>query len=130
MLFTILVVFRLSKVDNDGKVLAQQLFDRFFLDLDYSLRELGVGDVGVSMKIKNMASAYLGRQKVYCNAFEKNDIESLVDSLNNNVFRNTCINKKNIKTLALYCFKTLEKFKNYKNFEILAGHFEFPYPNI
>ena len=27
MLFTILVVFRLSKIDNDGKVLAQQLFD-------------------------------------------------------------------------------------------------------
>ena len=130
LLFTILVVFRLSKIKPDGKVLAQQLFDRFFLDLDYSLRELGVGDVGVSVKIKNMASAYLGRQKVYSNSFENNDIEFLINSLNNNVFRNTRINKINTKKLALYCFKTLKKLKNYKNSEMLAGDFEFPPSNI
>ncbi len=130
LLFTILVVFRLSKIKPDGKVLAQQLFDRFFLDLDYSLRELGVGDVGVSVKIKNMASAYLGRQKVYLHAFKNNDLDFLVDSLNNNVFRNTVINKKNTKSLALYCFTILKKLKNYKNAVILSGEFEFPVSNI
>ena len=130
LLFTITVVYRLSKIDPDGKILAQQLFDRFFTDLDYSLRELGVGDVGVSIKIKNMISAYLGRQKVYCNAFSNNNLVYLIDSLNNNVFRNTDINKKNIKSLALYCFILLKKLDNYKNKEILSGNFQFPILNI
>ena len=130
LLFTIAVFFRLSKINPDGKILAQKLFDRFFMDLDYSLRELGVGDVGVSLKIKNMISAYLGRQKVYCNAFNNNNLVYLVNSLNNNVFRNTDIDKEKTKSLALYCFLLLEKLNNYKNTEILSGDFQFPKLNI
>ena len=66
---------------------------------------------------------------IYCfGYFIKND--NLVSTDEKIIITAKENNKKNIKTLALYCFKTLEKFKNYKNFEILAGHFEFPYPNI
>ena len=71
ILFTILVVYKLTLIQPHGQSLAQKLFDILFEDLDYSLRELGAGDIGVASRIKKMSSAYLGRQKSYCNAFKK-----------------------------------------------------------
>tara|TARA_A100001015_G_C15043974_1_gene742004 strand:- start:3815 stop:4342 length:528 start_codon:yes stop_codon:yes gene_type:complete len=130
LLFSIIVVYKLSSIKPNGKELAQKLFDRIFLDLDYSLREIGAGDVGVSSKIKTMASAFLGRQKVYCSSFENNNIENLVDNLNNNVYRNVSVDRKIIKKLALYSFKSIDKLNLYKNSKILSGCFEFPELNI
>ena len=94
LLFTIIVVYKLSTINPKGKDLAQKLFDRIFLDLDYSLREIGAGDVGVSTKIKTMASAYLGRQKVYCLSFKNKNVNQLIKHIDNNVYRNVSVNKK------------------------------------
>ena len=54
VLFSIILTFNLSKCGNVGKDLSQNLFDKIFLDLDLSLRELGAGDAGVHIKIKQM----------------------------------------------------------------------------
>ena len=70
VLITIIVVFRLSKIKNDGIILSQNIFDVVFRDLDFSLRELGAGDVSVSNNMKKLISSYMGRQKVYLKAFE------------------------------------------------------------
>ena len=62
VLITIIVVFRLSKIKNDGVKLSQNIFDVVFRDLDFSLRELGAGDVSVSNNMKKLLSSYMGRQ--------------------------------------------------------------------
>ena len=67
VLFTITLTFNLSKCGSRGQELSQNLFDKIFLDLDLSLRELGAGDAGVHIKIKQMINLYMGRQQVYCN---------------------------------------------------------------
>ena len=45
VLATLIVVFRLSKIKQEGIELSQNIFDLIFKDLDFSLRELGAGDV-------------------------------------------------------------------------------------
>ena len=54
VLFSIILTFSLSRTGTKGRELSQILFDRIFLDLDLSLREMGAGDAGVHIKIKNM----------------------------------------------------------------------------
>ena len=44
---------------------AQFLSEAFFNDMDHSLRELGVGDTGVSHRIKKMGKAYHGCLQAY-----------------------------------------------------------------
>jgi cytochrome b pre-mRNA-processing protein 3 len=43
--------------------LAQELTDEFFLDVDHSLRELGIGDMGVPKRMKKLARMFYGRVK-------------------------------------------------------------------
>lgn len=44
---------------------AQALFDLFFADMDQSLREIGVGDMGIGKRIKAMAKGFYGRIDAY-----------------------------------------------------------------
>ena len=126
ILFTIIVVYKLTLIKPKGNDLAQELFDFLFKDLDRSLRELGAGDIGVANRIKKMSSAYLGRQKSYCEAFDSNDLDNLIKSLNNNVYRNVIVDKEKIKLLALFSFQVVKKLNNYQEHEILEGNFDFP----
>ena len=75
--FSIIFTFFLSKCGSKGVELSQVLFDKIFLDLDLSLRELGAGDAGVHLKMKNMVNAYMARQKVYCYCLTISDFEML-----------------------------------------------------
>lgn len=45
--------------------MGQALFDAFFQDMDQGMREAGVGDLGVSKKIRKMAEAFYGRAAAY-----------------------------------------------------------------
>src|SRR6266481_2450865 len=58
-----LVLDRLSA--GNAPDLAQSVFDLMFQDLDRSLREMGVGDLGVPRRIKAMIQAFYGRAKAY-----------------------------------------------------------------
>ena len=60
VLITIIVIFRLSKIKKEGTELSQKIFDIIFKDLDFSLRELGAGDVTVSNNMKKLISSYMG----------------------------------------------------------------------
>ena len=52
ILFSIILTFFLIRTGEKGQKLSQILFDKIFLDLDLSLREMGAGDTGVHIKIK------------------------------------------------------------------------------
>ena len=64
VLFSVIITFFLHQSGAKGKLLSQILFDKIFLDLDLSLRELGAGDTGVNIKIKNMSN-YIWDVKKY-----------------------------------------------------------------
>ncbi|SDF10708.1 ubiquinol-cytochrome C chaperone family protein [Thalassobaculum litoreum] len=63
-----LVLRRLSAADRPAaRKMAQALFDTFFHDMDRTLRAIGVGDMSVGKKVKDMVRAYYGR----CAAYEE-----------------------------------------------------------
>ena len=69
------------------KPLNQELFDRFFADMDFTLREMGVGDLGVGRRVRKMSEAFMGRLVAYSKALKQNDKTALALVLARNVRR-------------------------------------------
>ena len=128
-LFSIILTFSLSRTGEKGIELSQILFDRIFLDLDLSLREMGAGDAGVHIKIKDMIKSYMGRQKSYCNCFETNDFFKLKKSLINNVYRNVDQLSDEPEKLTKYCKICVYEFRNKNVDYFLSKKFCFPKVN-
>jgi cytochrome b pre-mRNA-processing protein 3 len=75
----------LERLKGEPEITRRNLIDYFFLDMDRSLREMGVGDVSVGKKVRKMAEAFYGRLTAYADAVEQGD-EALVASLQRNVY--------------------------------------------
>ncbi len=80
-----LVIGRLTAGGDDARRIAQYLFDAMIVDMDRSLREMGVGDLGVGRRVKAMAEAYYGRSRAYDSASAAGDAD-LSGALRRNVF--------------------------------------------
>jgi cytochrome b pre-mRNA-processing protein 3 len=90
----------------------QALFDTFFQDLDQGLRESGVGDMGISKKIRRMAEAFYGRAAAYDDVMigspcSHESLEELTQMINRNFFDGAKI--KPAENLAAYVI-ALDKF--------------------
>ena len=125
VLITIIVVHRLSKIKNDGVELSQKIFDIVFKDLDYSLRELGAGDVSVANNMKKLISSYMGRQKIYIKALKNEDEKILALAFKNNIFRNKDQNKNLILLLSKNIFRINKKLDLIEDKKMLNGDFDF-----
>lgn len=61
-----LVLRRLAQCEEaTARGMGQGLFDTFFHDMDRSLRAMGVGDMSVGKRVKDMIRAYYGRTAAY-----------------------------------------------------------------
>ena len=88
-LHVFLVLHRLKRDQLQTVELAQQLFDILFQDMDASLRELGVGDLGVGSRIKTMVKGLYGRIAAYeagLDAWPDKGPEVLADALRRNLY--------------------------------------------
>jgi cytochrome b pre-mRNA-processing protein 3 len=86
-LHVFLVLDRLKAADGeDAAALAQHVVDAFVEDMDRSVRELGVGDMGVARRVKQMAQALYGRAAVYSAALNDADPAALEVALRRNLF--------------------------------------------
>ncbi len=65
--------------------LSQQLTDMFFEDVDHSLRELGIGDMGVPKRMKKLARMFYGRTSSYGAALDDSDSGALAAALARNI---------------------------------------------
>ena len=88
-LYTFLLIDRLHREGETGKALAQAVFDAMFLDMDHTLRELGIGDITVGRKNKAMWEALNGRRQAYEDAVAAGDADALAEALGRNVWRGT-----------------------------------------
>ncbi len=86
-LFVFLVIDRLHTESKRGADLAQAVFDAMFLDMDTTLRELGVGDMSVGKRVKAMWEALHGRGAAYAAALDAGDREALAAAIGRNVWR-------------------------------------------
>src|SRR5690606_27298163 len=84
-LHMLLVQRRLRGEAGAAPDIAQVLTDDFFVDLDHSLRELGIGDLGVPKRMKRLARMFYGRTRAYGDALDAGDPAALAAALARNV---------------------------------------------
>lgn len=84
-LHVFLVLHRLRGEPAQAGELAQRLTDMFFTDVEHSIRELGVGDLGVPKRMKTLARMFYGRAVSYGDAVDRGDAPLLADALRRNV---------------------------------------------
>jgi cytochrome b pre-mRNA-processing protein 3 len=80
-----LILHRLRSEEGTAKDIAQELTDEFFLDVDHSLRELGIGDHGIPRRVKKLGRMFYGRANAYGQALERGDRPALAASLMRNI---------------------------------------------
>jgi cytochrome b pre-mRNA-processing protein 3 len=86
-LHAFLLIRRVQQAPPPGPALAQAVFDAMFRDMDHTLREIGVGDLSVARKMKQMWEAFHGRAASYEAALAEGDGDALAAALARNVWR-------------------------------------------
>jgi cytochrome b pre-mRNA-processing protein 3 len=120
-----LVLHRLRGHDGAAGALAQELTDAFFADLDHSIRELGVGDLGVPKRMKKLARMFYGRATAYGEAVEKGDEAGLAEALARNV-RPGETGWKEAADLGRYALAVHRRLAAEPLADIVAGELAFP----
>jgi cytochrome b pre-mRNA-processing protein 3 len=77
---------RLRAEGKDASEFSQAVFDLFFRDMDRSLREMGVGDLGVPKKIQKMGNVFYGLLASLSEALDRNDSTALQGVLVRNIY--------------------------------------------
>ncbi len=71
---------------TSGQELAQEIVDAFFEDIDYSIRELGIGDNSIPKRMKKLAGMFYGRLESYAAAMDGHDRGALAMALRRNIY--------------------------------------------
>ena len=90
-LFAAMVIRRLRGLPAPGPALAQAVFDAMFADMDFNLREIGVGEMSVGRKMKVMWEAFHGRAQAYETPLGQGDAAALGEALGRNVWRGAAL---------------------------------------
>lgn len=124
-----LVIRRLLSASNraeEGREFSQALFDITFADMDQSLRDAGIGDMGVPKHVRRMMLAYNGRMHAYESAFNEGKA-ALEEALERNLYGT--VEQPDAKALRLaadYMIRSEKALAAQKFDDICAGVIEFP----
>jgi cytochrome b pre-mRNA-processing protein 3 len=124
-LHMLLVQHRLRPEQEAFGEIAQVLIDQFFTDLDHSLRELGIGDLGVPKRIKKLAKMFYGRTASYAEALDRDDRAALSAALARNV-RPGVEDWAEAPALAAYAMQARDGLDAQPASAILTGKVTFP----
>lgn len=108
--------------------IAQILIDDFFTDVDHSLRELGVGDMGVPKRMKKLAKMYYGRTAAYSDALDRGDSDALTDALARNIRPELAVWPEAVR-LSRYTLEAQRVLADQVTEKILEGSLCFPSPS-
>jgi cytochrome b pre-mRNA-processing protein 3 len=97
-LHAFLIMERLKEQQGSADV-ATQLATAIFAGFENALRDLGVGDFGLSRRIKAMANAFYGRLEAYAAA---KDEKAFADALVRNLYRSEEHQRGRAEILARY----------------------------
>ncbi len=98
----------------------QALFDVTFADMDQTLREMGIGDMGIPKHMRKMMKAFNGRMNVYHSAIGANN-DAFVDALKRNLYAGAeGMSDEVVARFAQYCMRAVASMKALE-FEVLQG---------
>ena len=123
MLFRSLILyFRRTRASaTSGQEIAQEIVDAFFEDVDHSIRELGVGDVGVPKRMKKFAGMFYGRLESYAAALDAGDRAGLATALARNIHPEAGDAAPTMEALAGYLFIAEKAMADVGDSEIETG---------
>jgi cytochrome b pre-mRNA-processing protein 3 len=122
----------LQKEQDDMHVeFSQGLFDYMFADMDRSLRELGVGDLGVPKHMKRMMKGFNGRMEQYHEALKNDDATALTIAIKKNIFFGaTDITDPQIIQMCHYTQMQYKHIYGLSISDIYSGTFSFMEPQL
>ncbi|MDG1995043.1 MAG: ubiquinol-cytochrome C chaperone family protein [Emcibacteraceae bacterium] len=115
----------LRDVPKMKRIIQEIMFD----NLDLTLREIGVGDLGVGKKIKIMAEAFYGRMMVYQELLSKNNVVEMTEAIKRNLYRGKDIDESTVEEMTSYMFVQYENTKEQDIDKIMSGEIVFSVPN-
>lgn len=118
---------RMHQETGASRDIAQILIDDFFEDVDHSLRELGIGDMGIPKRMKKLAKMYYGRTAAYADALDRDDRDALVAALSRNI-RPDATSWPEAADLAGYVVGAVKALAAQDSETIRAGTVTFPAP--
>ncbi len=127
ILHVFLVLHRLKQTDTDTTDLSQHLFDILFQDMDQCLREIGVGDTGVSIRIKRMVEGFYGRVQAYETGLTDSD-EALEAALTRNLYGTVTPRAEDLQAMTGYLRREAAALAGQTAAELEAGRVEFGAP--
>lgn len=130
VLHGILAIRRIRRIAKGGEKAAQAVFDIMFADLDRSLREIGVGDLKVGKRIKQMAQAFYGRAESYGHALDAGDEEGLRAALRRNLYGTSEPTDGMIAGAAAYVVDQEAHLAGLADADLLAGRLSFNAPRL
>lgn len=120
-----LVLRRLRHSGVEADEFAQTLFDTFFADMDRSLREMGVGDLGVGKKVRAMSKAFMGRVDAYDRSLDAGSRQELIAALVRNLYRGEQPAEAVLERLADYIDQATEVLAALPVERIMGGTVDF-----
>jgi cytochrome b pre-mRNA-processing protein 3 len=106
----------------------QRLFDHFCRDIDDNFREMGVGDLAVPKRMRGVAEAFFGRQKVYEAALADGDDQALAVAVARNVFGAADV-PLGARGLAAYMREAARLLQQQGETAVARGALDFPSPD-
>ena len=119
-LHVVLIMRRLNSDKSRTELLSQALFDIMFADMDESLRAVGIGDMGITKRMKFLMRGFNGRAHIYSAALDAKDVEALKMVLSKNVYEERVSDKK-LELLAQYVIAHQEKLEGNGLGDLVSG---------
>ena len=121
-----LIMHRL-RGETRGAELARAVAEEIVLDFDRNLREMGVGDLSVGRKVKQLTQGFYGRLAAYADGLELGD-EALHAALRRNYFGDCTPTPLAIGRITTYLRRESEMLASQSVSALLAGNDEFGPP--
>ncbi len=130
VLHVVLLLRRLRDKNGQDLKLAQAIVDFFASDLDRSMRELGVGDLGVGRFMKRLGEGLYGRAAAYDAALDNGHTERLSEALLRNVYDGANPPSLTLAGLARYVQNQSQHLALQTIDRIKAGNIDFMPPSV
>ncbi len=120
-----LLLHRLRGEKGQAAEIAQDLVDTFFKEVEHSIRELGIGDMGVPKRMKKLARMFYGRVESYSAALDARDEEALAAALKRNI-QPTTEDWPEARHLARYALVAADSLASQPVERIVSGEVDYP----
>ncbi|MGE0522087.1 MAG: ubiquinol-cytochrome C chaperone family protein [Variibacter sp.] len=131
LILHVALFFRRAREEGESlRAVGQGVFDRFCLDMDHGLREIGISDTSLAKKMQKIGEAFYGRAAAYDKALAEADGAMLAAALGRNVFgvQPARHEAPAVRRLAHYVRAAAEDLSDQASDAIAAGVVSFPDP--